>query len=173
MFFEPFPKTEYEINDEYTTLTNIVIANMLKRRQIDKRYAFKTYKNTQGKKIEEISYELYGDGRLWWTILVANEFITPYNLVFNKSRTKKYCEEKYGINNVFSIHHYYNDKDKRIVDDLDTLKYKNGKKVPFHILPISNFEHEQNLLNNVDIFYITPTYIQTFIEEYRNEIKGN
>lgn len=175
MFFEPFPKIDYNtFDDNHREMVNIVIANMIKRHHIDKKYAFRVYENKTRKSIESISYELYRDGRYWWTILVANDLLTPYTLTFHKNKVREYCMEKYGKDKIYTIHHYFNINTNRIVDDLDTLKYNSGEKLPYYIHPITNFEYEQQLSMDLDrLYYISPSYIETFIEEYRREIKGN
>jgi hypothetical protein len=56
---------------------------------------------------ENICYRLYGDSSLSWILFYFNSIIDPFfDWPLNTNELRKYCINKYGENNLDTVHHW-------------------------------------------------------------------
>lgn len=168
MFFKNFDK----INYDGRMVTNIVTSSILQRWKVDDFHVFQKYQVSVGDTPESIAYALYKKTSLYWTILVANDIVDPFNGWLH-GYIEEVCLKKWG--NLHEIHHFYNvERPDRIIDDYDSNYYRSiYPNLPKNIIPVTNYEHESNLNNElIDIVTINPLYINKFVEEYQNTLSN-
>ena len=114
------------------------------------------YDIVDGETPEIVSQKLYGSPGYHWVIMLANErydylkdWVLPYD------RLVQYCEDKYGVDNIYYIHHY-EDENQYVVNEDYPLA-----------TPIDNITYESRL--NEDkrrIKVISQTMINTLSNQF-------
>jgi hypothetical protein len=114
MFFEKFPLLFYTLDDGKTvqTVPDIVRRAVLSEELKKNGTYFDQYDIKDGETPEIVADYWYGDSNLHWLILIANDIIDPrFDWPLDYNNLIKYCEGKYGDENVFALHHYVNAQD--------------------------------------------------------------
>lgn len=89
------------------------------------------YDIVDGETPEIISQKFYGTSKYHWVIMIANDkydYSTDFPLTFN--RLEDYVKDKYGEDNLYSIHHYEDEYGNIVNSD-----YPNS-------IPVTNLDYE-------------------------------
>lgn len=116
---------------------------------------------------ESLAYKYYGNPELFWIILYLNNVVDPfYDWILSEDRLYDYCVRKYGVENVYNIHHYET-----------TSEFEHGAGfwvdfgTPFSS-PVTNYSYEQTLNENKrKIKILKPFYLQQILTEYDRILK--
>ena len=120
-----------------------------------------TYAIKDGQNVEDVAYNFYGDGSLFYIIMMMNDIIDPFfGWVLSSEEFQKHIEGIYGAGNLQDIHHYE----------------LNGEQVPEETtgaIAISNYLYEFRLNEEKrNIKILKPQYVNRFVEEFRNSIRN-
>lgn len=140
-FFNKFGKIGYSIEGYDKQVVNIITAFFLRKININNALAFSNFSVLEGNTPESVSYELYKDSWMYWSILLANDIIDPYSeWVMDQEALEEFVARKYkdgvqfkvteedgstairtlkrsvGVN---GIHHFINVSTDRIYDEVD------------------------------------------------------
>ena len=160
--------TEYFNNFDKTTFDKKVITNILKRvdffSQIKENasiYDFLEIK--EGETPEILSKLIYGDSNLFWIILWANDIINPYeDWPMTDEQLMTYIENKYGEENVYSVHHYETNSSSDLGEGIWVDQGTSFSS------SVSNYTYEYNLNEEKrKIRNIKPNYISQILDEYK------
>ena len=166
--FNGYESYQYKLDGISAKVTNIGISLVIdKVRNVDRRFAFQKYLILENEIPESVSEKKYGDAKYYWTILLVNNIINPFEeWPLSSDELIEYIKYKYsdGMN---GIHHYINISDNSIVYDFNTYKCRTGIPIPVDVRPVTNFEYEYEL--NEDkrhIKIVNPVFIKEFIYAY-------
>ena len=168
--FEGFEYYKYSLDGITTNVTNIGISLVVdKVRNVDNRFAFQNYMILENEIPESVSEKKYGDVKYYWTILLINNIINPFDeWPMSSDDLIEYIKYKYSsLGGLYGTHHYVNIADNSLVDDYNTNKYNLGEIVPDTVKIITNFEHEYTLNESKrHIKIINPVFIKEFTYSY-------
>jgi len=123
--FENFPKTSDGV---VNTTIRIDFLNQIKTNTV----LFEYVQVKDGQTPEQLAYQVYGDPQLYWIILMINDIDDLYTgWCMSDSQLYNFVSEKYGVQNIYSIHHY------------ETAEGIWTNTVTTH--PVSNLTFEQNI----------------------------
>jgi hypothetical protein len=164
--FEKMPNLGYIIDKRVVTVKDIFRRVAVLGEAIND-YQLEHYTIQDGEWPEDVAYKLYGDPKLYWTILLVNNIIDPYNDWFVPSEVlEEFTAEKYGAEQVDSAHHWVLPDRPEVCVEYDAAKLANGE-----IIQISNKEHEE-LLNDTRQFIrvVRSDNIKDFVKDFEQKI---
>lgn len=167
--FERMPNLGYVVDGRIVTVKDIFrrvapIADALNTTNI---YNIEHYTILDGEWAEDVAYKLYGDPKLYWTILIVNNILDPYNDWFLPSEVlEESTKEKYGSDQLDTHHHWVLPERPDVCVEYNAAKLAAGE-----IIPVTNFEHEEILNNNRQfIRVISSNSIKDFVKDYEQKI---
>ena len=186
MYFKSFPTTIWD-NKEMVDISRR--AAVMKKLKGDP-YAFIPYTIQQGDTIEMIAYYYYGDAKLSWLIMLANDIIDPYcdfwkedsvleSFIVNKYRT--HAENALGKTNLSyrevlewtqnetileNIIYYYSKFDSNIQVGRKTQESTKFAASEFLPLRYYDYEYQQNESKRT-INLISDVYVRQIIDEMK------
>lgn len=163
-FFGRFKNENYSIGDFHSRVTDITIAFIAKRIQIDETYLVQKYIIKDSDTPESIALELYSDETLHWVVLFLNNIVDPLcEWCMDSQKVLLMTERKY-TNGSGGIHHFYDTMTNRVCDDVDDSLYRNSTSYPSEIHPVTNLEYELNENDKRrEIVVINPAVISKFV----------
>lgn len=123
---------------------------------------FEYYQVKDNQRPEDIAQLVYNDPTLFWVILWSNNICDVWQeWVRNTDRLMEYVGQKYGTNNIFTIHHYETTSES----DLGIGIVVNSG-TPFS-QSVTNFVYEDRLNEaKRKIKIINPVYIGQIVKEF-------
>lgn len=89
MYFKNFPNIEYRFSDIRTiNMVDIFRSVKFTKKTLDSVEIFETFTLTDGDTPERVADQVYGDVRLYWLVLLANDIINPTTEWPNSTRTE-------------------------------------------------------------------------------------
>lgn len=164
--FERMPKLGYIVDKRVITMTDIFrrVAPIV---EATNQFTLEHYTILDGEWPEDVAYKLYGDPKLYWTVLLVNNILDPYNDWFVPSEVlEEFTKEKYGDGQVDAHHHWVLPERKTVCVEYDAAKLAAGE-----IIQISNKEHEE-ILNDARQFIkvVAPDQIRDFVKDFEQKI---
>ena len=151
MLYKDFPIINYGGSLVRNVKVRFKVANYVKNNI----GVYQTVKYTDADTLENLSFDLYGDTRLWWIIAMMNNIIDPYHDVALSDRElTTYISKNYD--DITSINHY----------ELNGIKYNNNVA---DSVPVTNEEFEVKLNDQKrDLRILLPEYIPQILSELGN-----
>lgn len=165
--FKDFPTLGYISDNTVVTVRDIFRRVSIIEANLNN-YNLEYYTILDGEQPEDVAYKLYGDAKLYWTIMLANNIIDPYNDWYVSSEVlEEYTKQKYG-EDFLNVHHHWILPERPEV----CVEYDRDKLASGEILPVTNLEHEV-ILNDArqEIQVVSKTDIRDFVKEFRNLIR--
>lgn len=169
---QAFPIESYKFSDnQYRDITNFTLSVIIANLNLSKRVIYKPYSVFDTDTPETVSNAIYGQPNYWWTILIVNTMINPFS---HWIRNNYLIDEHPKAEEIL---YFYNNRNGRIQDDLEEMKYremvKNKEQLPQYINAMTrrNYERKKNEQNE-QIFVIDPAYIEEFVSEYEALLKN-
>ena len=191
-YFRELPNIDYQdfLSDSNSSQNYLRVKNLFRRNKIrdDLQNAFtffEKYEIVEGARPDTIAEEFYGSAELDWVVLMTAGIINVRNeWPLSNRDLYKMVEKKYGIENLYAVHHYETIEIKdslerlilpagKIVDENFQISYqdnglvtKSGSEVRVAIL---NYEYEV-IKNNekTSIYLLKPGYLQQFLNDMRD-----
>lgn len=165
--FKDFPTLGYISDNTVVTVRDIFRRVSIIEANLNN-YNLEYYTILDGEQPEDVAYKLYGDAKLYWTIMLANNIIDPYNDWYVSTEVlEAYTKQKYG-EDFLNVHHHWILPERPEV----CVEYDRDKLASGEILPVTNLEHEV-ILNDArqEIQVVSKTDIRDFVKEFRNLIR--
>jgi hypothetical protein len=175
-------------NINYKNKKIVNILSSVKLNTVNKNYIIYPYVVEPTDKPETVSLRIYQTASFYWTILIINNIVNPYEEWIKTTPVlEKYTEKKYinGIKNfnneillnstgIYGIHHYINTNTNTELDQINDAYYRalSPQNLPNNILPITNIEYENEInTKKAHIYLIRPEYIIDFVLAYETALK--
>jgi hypothetical protein len=171
MYFKALPKMFYP----YTRngkVTRTVVPDIFRRVQLDRFFTFKqsllSYYIGDGEAPEMVAHKIYGNTTYHWIVLIANDIIdVSREWPLSNEQLSLYCDDKYGVNNSGSVHHYVLTDDNDIICDWDATRLAASE-----IQAVTHREYEEEINNNKrQIFLLDPKYLGEIVLQYKSLVK--
>jgi hypothetical protein len=159
-YFNNLPEILYNFpvaGTEKVILVRDVTANVRVIKQVLENVTlYDEYDVGDGETPEIVSQKIYGNPEFHWVIMMINErydYVKDWVLTYET--LLQYCKDKYGVDNIYQIHHYEDENGYVVNDDYPLAT------------PIDNITYETKL--NEDkrrIKLLSQTLIQTLSNEF-------
>ena len=159
-YFKNFPSIYYNFTvkgeDTFFILKDITINFRVLKKALENVTIYDEYDVVDGETPEIVSQKIYGRSDYHWVIMLFNnrvDYLSEWVMTYD--RLEQYCKDKYGEEEIYSVHHY-EDAEGYIVDET----YPSAT-------PISNIDYEvvQNE-NKRRIKLISKRVLQQLIDEF-------
>lgn len=161
MYFSKLPYGVFNIQGTQFLLTNILTRIIPSKSLKENLTLYEEYMVKDGETPEMVSNNFYDNPEYHWVILLVNDithvwdqWVLPYNILTD------YVISKYGEDNIYDIHHYY-DENNYIVNQADSV----GSVTNL------DFETEENEKRR-SIKILNPLLLSAFVKEFEKLIKG-
>lgn len=150
--FTNFPKTSEGI-------PNLTIRIDFIKKIKENAVLFEYVQVKEGQTPEQLAYQIYGDPQLYWILLMVNDIDDLYQgWCMSDSQLYDFVSEKYGVENIYSIHHYEN-------SDGDWTRTVTSNST-------SNFTYEQDLNEEKrKVKILKREYIPQVLSELKTELR--
>ena len=178
-YFDRFPLMAYDVagNENYKLLPDILRRVKLRSGLRSGSFLFDNYDVIDGEKPEDVAFKWFGDAQLHWVILMTNNITDRYyQWPLTQPQFQEHLTDKYGVGNEDAVHHYEKTTDSGKTSpsgpsDYSHLVECNSDDGTPDI--ITNRQYEQRKQDEYrSIRLLDQKYLNTFIEEFENLIKG-
>jgi hypothetical protein len=137
-------------------------------------FMFDNYDVKDGERPEDIAFKWFGDAKYHWIILMTNNVTDRYyQWPLSAPQFAEHLTDKYGAGNEDAVHHY-----EKTQDSGPTSSRNNS-----HLVECNSDDGDPSIISNRDYEYrkqdeyrqirlLNPQYLNTFVEEFDNLIKG-
>ena len=175
-YFDKFPLMAYDMaaDGKYKLLPNILRRVKLRAGVRSGSFLFDNYDVADGERPEDIAFKLYGDPELHWIVLMTNNITDRfYQWPLTQPQFQEHLKDKYGAGNEDATHHYEITQTSGPTSSRDyshMVECNSDETIP---TIISNRDYEQRKQDEYrQIRLLDPRYIDTFVEEFDNLIRG-
>jgi hypothetical protein len=175
-YFRKFPLMAYDIagNDNYKLLPHILRRVKLRAGIRTGSFLFDNYDVSDGERPEDIAFKEYGDPELHWVVLMTNNITDRfYQWPLTQPQFQEYLKDKYGAGNEDATHHYEITQTSGPTTSRDYSHMVECNSDETNPTIISNREYENRKQDEYrQIRLLDPRFIDSFIEEFDNLIRG-
>jgi len=174
VYFKKFPKVMYDVKGDGNSHQMLDITRRVRfyNKSLIDAVSYDMYDVKDGETPEMLAHKIYGDTKLHWVILVANNILDIYtDWPMSVERFETFVKSKYD--NVDAIHHY--EFTQQSGDTKLVIEYPNdsAQTVPVGATAITNYEYEEaELEKKRRIKLVRPEYITKIRQEFENIIGG-
>ena len=177
-YFAQFPKLQYDIKGDgnVNVIPDIFRRIKLKNKIRDNLVILDKYDLTDGEKPEDVAFKIYGDAEYHWVILMTNDIKDRYfEWPMSQPQFHQYLEDKYGVGESDSIHHYEISQTSGPTtssgpEDYSYLVQVNSDEAG--ATAITNREYEQRIQDQKrQIRILDKRYLTQFVEEFEKLIQ--
>jgi hypothetical protein len=175
-YFSKFPLMAYDMagNENWKLLPNILRRVKLRAGIRSGSFLFDNYDVKDGERPEDIAFKLYGDPELHWVVLMTNNITDRYyQWPLTQPQFQEYLKDKYGSGNEDAVHHYEITQTSGPTTSRDYSHMVECNSDETNPSIISNRDYEQRKQDEYrQIRLLDTRYIETFVEEFDNLIRG-
>jgi hypothetical protein len=175
-YFSQFPLMAYDMagNQQYKLLPNILKRVKLRSNLRAGSFLFDNYDVKDGERPEDVAYKWFGDAKYHWIILMTNNVTDRYyQWPLSQPQFQEHLEDKYGLANIDAVHHYEKTTDSGPTSSRDNSHLVECNSDDGDPAIISNRQYEQRKQDEYrQIRLLDTRYLNTFVEEFENLIKG-
>lgn len=168
MFFRNFPLTNYVIDNSSFKIDDI-FRRVAPNDKLNEQTHLEYYAVRDGQTPEILSYDFYGYTRFYWTILLANNIINPYDeWVKSADDLYSYALDKYGSAERLRDPHHY------VFADTDIqVNYDQGSVDGGLVIPVTNYDYEiaENEKKRI-IKLVKKDLIEDFARQFENLLRN-
>ena len=179
MYFSRFPLRVYDMKGDkvYKLLPDILRRVKLRSGIKAGQFIFQEYDVKDGERPEDVAFKWFGDPEYHWVILTTNNITDRYyQWPMTQPQFQEYIEDKYGIANIDSVHHYE-------ITTQSGRTTSNGPNDYSHLVEcnsdedgavaVTNRQYEQRLQDKYrSIRLLDQRFLPTFVSEFDALIKG-
>ena len=161
-------------NENYKLLPNILRRVKLRSGIRTGAFLFDNYDVSDGERPEDIAYKYYGDPELHWVILMTNNITDRYyEWPLTQPQFQEYMKDKYGAGSEDAVHHYEITQTSGPTTSRDYSHMVECNSDEDNPSIISNRDYEQRKQDEYrQIRLLDNRYLETFVEEFDNLIRG-
>ena len=178
MYFNRFPLMAYDIKGTsvYKLVPDILRRVKLRSGIRSGMFLFDNYDVKDGEKPEDVAFKWFGDPQYHWVILMTNNITDRYyEWPMTQPQFQEFLEDKYGLSNIDSVHHYE-------ISKASGRTTSNGPSDYSHLVEcnsdedgataVTNREYEQRLQDKYrQIRLLDRKYLNQFVEEFERLIQ--
>ena len=160
--------------EKYKLLPNILKRVKLRSGIRSGAFMFDNYDVADGERPEDIAFKLYGDPELHWIVLMTNNITDRfYQWPLTQPQFQEHLKDKYGAGNEDATHHYEITQSSGPTTSRDYSHMVEVNSDADNPTIISNRDYEQRKQDEYrQIRLLNPRYVETFVEEFENLIRG-
>ena len=187
-YFRELPEVEYQsfLSDSNSSQNYLTVKNLFRRNKLRDDLQnvftiFNKYEIVDGARPDTVAEELYGSAELDWVVLMTANITRVRNQWPLSNRDLyKYTENKYGITELTSVHHYETTEVKdsqgrlilpagKVVDENFSIPNPDNVKINLNpVVNINNYDYEvRENDKKSSIFLLKPGYLQQFLNDMR------
>ena len=187
-YFRELPEVEYQsfLSDSISSQNYLTVKNLFRRNKLRDDLQnvftiFNKYEIVDGARPDTVAEELYGSAELDWVVLMtANITRVRDQWPLSNRDLYKYTENKYGITELTSVHHYETTEVKdsqgrlilpagKVVDENFSIPNPDNVKTDLNpVVNVNNYEYEvRENDKKSSIFLLKPGYLQQFLNDMR------
>ena len=175
-YFSKFPLMAYDMagNKQYKLLPDILRRVKLRAGIRSGAFLFDNYDVKDGERPEDIAFKYYGDPELHWVILMTNNITDRYyQWPLTQPQFQEHLKDKYGAGNEDAVHHYEITQTSGPTSSRDYSHMVECNSDEDNPTIVSNRDYEQRKQDEYrQIRLLNPRYVETFVEEFENLIRG-
>lgn len=174
MFFKIHGQIQYEVNGNEMPLTDITKTSII----IDSTKVVLQSVDVNARTPEQLSDDIYGDPKYFWTILLINNIINPFiDWYMIEDHLYDYAIRLYGEDHILDVKYFENTDTKEIITGDDAERFlemmENDIPLPEYIMYVTNLDYEKIKNENKKIVnIIPPSSINRFVEDVKSILKG-
>ena len=176
-YFSQFPMMAYDIKGDktYKLVPDVIRRVKLRANIRNGMFMFDNYDVQEGEKPEDVAYKWFGNQYLHWVILMTNNITDRYyQWPLTQPQFHTHLEDKYGVGNIDSTHHYEVSQTSGPTTSRDNSHLVEVNSDASGATAITNREFEQRNQDELrQIRLLDPKYLATFIDEFERLIKDN
>ena len=164
-------------NENYKLLPNILKRVKLRSGLRSGAFLFDAYDVKDGERPEDVAFKWFGDAEYHWVILMTNNITDRYyQWPLTQPQFQEHLADKYGVGSEDAVHHYEIPQSSGPTSGSGPSDYShmvecNSDEDNPSI--ITNRQYEQRLQDKYRSIRLLDTkYLNTFVEEFENLIKG-
>ena len=175
-YFSRFPLMVYDVkgNEDYKLLPDILRRVKIRSGLRAGSFLFDKYDVRDGERPEDVAFKIYGDAELHWVILMTNNITDRYyQWPLSQPQFQEHITDKYGAGNEDAVHHYEKTQDSGPTSSSDFSHLVECNEDDVNPSIISNRDYEYRKQDEYrQIRLLDPKFLETFIEEFDNLIRG-
>ena len=175
-YFSKFPLMAYDMagNQQYKLLPDILRRVKLRSGIRSGSFLLDNYDVSDGERPEDIAFKYYGDPEYHWVVLMTNNITDRYyQWPLTQPQFQEHLKDKYGAGNEDAVHHYEITQTSGPTSSRDYSHMVECNSDETNPSIISNRDYEQRKQDEYrQIRLLDPRYIDTFVEEFDNLIRG-
>ena len=175
-YFSKFPLMAYDMagNENYKLLPDILRRVKLRSGIRSGSFLFDNYDVSDGERPEDIAFKYYDDPELHWVILMTNNITDRYyQWPLTQPQFQEHLKDKYGAGNEDAVHHYEITQTSGPTSSRDYSHMVECNSDEDNPSIISNRDYEQRKQDEYrQIRLLDPRFLDTFVEEFDNLIRG-
>ena len=175
MYFSNFPLMAYDIkgNNGYKLVPDILRRVKLRANIRNGMFMFDNYDVKEGETPETVAFKWFGDTEYHWVILMTNNITDRYyEWPLTQPQFKLHLEDKYGVGNIDSVHHYEISQTSGPTTSRDRSHLVEVNSDASGATAITNREYEQREQDKLrQIRLLDQKYLGAFVEEFELLIK--
>ena len=175
-YFSRFPMMTYDVagNKNYKLLPDILRRVKLRSGLRSSSFMFEKYDVKDGENPEDVAFKWFGDPEYHWVILMTNNVTDRYyQWPLSAPQFAEHLTDKYGAGNEDAVHHYEKTQDSGPTSSRDNS----------HLVECNSDDGDPSIISNRDYEYrkqdeyrqirlLDPRFLDTFVEEFENLIRG-
>ena len=178
-YFSRFPLMAYDVKGDrnFKLLPNILKRVKLRSGLRSGSFLFDNYDVKDGERPEDVAFKWFGDARYHWIILMTNNVTDRYyQWPLTQPQFQEHLTDKYGAGNEDDTHHFEKTTDSGKTSSSGPNDYSHlveCNEDDENPAIITNRQYEQRLQDEYrEIKLLDKRYLNTFVEEFENLIKG-
>ena len=177
MYFSNFPLMAYNIKGDkiFKLVPNILRRVKLRANNRNGMFMFDNYDVQEGETPETVAYKWFGDTEFHWVILMTNNITDRYyEWPLTQPQFHTHLEDKYGVGNIDSSHHYEISQTSGPTTSRDNSHLVEVNSDASGATTITNREYEQREQDRIrQIRLLGQNYLGPFVEEFERLIQQN
>ena len=175
MYFARFPSMAYDIkgDDVYKLVPDILRRVKLRANLRNGMFMFDNYDVKESETPETVAFKWFGDTEFHWVILMTNNITDRYyEWPLTQPQFHTHLEDKYGVGNIDSTHHYEISQTSGPTSSRDSSHLVEVNSDASSATAITNREYEQREQDKLrQIRLLDRKYLSVFVSEFERLIR--
>ena len=176
MYFSNFPLMAYDIKGDkiYKLVPDILRRVKLRANIRNGMFMFDNYDVKEGETPETVAFKWFGDTEYHWVVLMTNNITDRYyEWPLTQPQFQAHLEDKYGVGNIDSVHHYEVSQTSGKTSSRDYSHLVEVNSDASGATAITNREYEQREQDRIrQIRLLGRQYLGPFVEEFERLIQA-
>ena len=175
MYFSQFPLMGYDIKGDngYKLVPDILRRVKLRANLRNGMFIFDNYDVKEGETPETVAFKWFGDTEYHWVVLMTNNITDRYyEWPLTQPQFQAHLEDKYGVGNIDSTHHYEISQTSGPTSSRDNSHLVEVNSDASGATAVTNREYEEREQDRLrQIRLLDPRYLSIFVAEFEHLIQ--